>query len=331
MTYSFPGDEAVTPVLAQIYGIELTGPQRDRLRETRPDGVFLQRRNVETPEQVRDLAAALREAVGERLDVAVAHEGGAVTPFVRGVTPFPGPEALEAAGDAALARDVGRAMGAELSAMGISLNLVRDGGPMTDELRLGLRCAGVRSGPGPVTPASAPAPENGHAAALAEAVAAAAVRVVRDPRGLLPIAAARRVGLLVPRLGDVADRLPIEDGLRGTASVVRPRVGAGAAVLEIGVQPDDASAALAAEWMATQELAVFFCFQARRFAGQRRLLDALAARCPRRIVVAIGDSGDEALAGEDATVVRSCGFQACQLASALRAIFVPPSASGKRR
>lgn len=314
----------------EFYGIEISESLIRDLRSRGSAGVRLLRRNVETPEQVKELTTALRKEMGAGFDVAVRHEGGAETPFVRGVTPFPGLEALEAAGDPALARDVGRAMGVELSAMGVSVNLLGDGGAMIEELKVGLRCSGIRSGSGPALAAPGGAPDEGQGAALADAVAAAAVRVDRDTRGLLPIVPGRRVGLLVPRLGDVADRLPIEDGLRPTASVLRPRVGAGVAVLEVAVQPDEASISLAAEWMAAQEIGIFLCFQARRFAGQRRLLEALAGGCPKRVVVTIGDSSDEALAGSDASVVRTCGFQACQLGAALRAIFAPPSGRGKR-
>ncbi|HVR82890.1 MAG TPA: glycoside hydrolase family 3 N-terminal domain-containing protein [Planctomycetota bacterium] len=321
----------MTDRLAEVYGIEATPVLLEGLREGRPTGVHLLRRNIESPEQVRQLSAAIRTQMGAGFDVAVRHEGGAVTPFVRGVTPFPGLEALEAASNAVLARDVGRAMGLELAAMGITLNLVSGSGPMAAELAVGLRSSGIKTGPEPVVPGPSRAQEPGEGAALASAVAEASLRLVRDPRKLFPIPPGRRVGLLIPRLGDVADRIPMEDALRGTASLIRPRVGASVAVLEIPVQPDERSVALAADWMETQEIAVFFCFQARRFAGQKRLLDAVAARCPRRLIVTIGDSTDQELAGGDASILRTCGFQGCQLTAALRAIFPPLSSGGKRK
>jgi hypothetical protein len=320
----------MTERLAEVYGIDATPSLLRELKDGGATGVHLLRRNVESPGQVRELAGALREALGASFDVAVRHEGGTVTPFVRGVTPFPGPEALEAAANPSLARDVGRAMGAELAEMGITVNLIAERGPMTKELAVGLRCSGVRAGPGPVVAGPARGRDEAEGAALAAAVAEGSLRVVRDPQSLIPLAAGRRVGLLVPRLGDVADRFPVEEGLRSTASVIRPRVGASVAVLEVAVQPDEASIALAAEWMATQEVAVFFCFDAQRFAGQRRLLEAVSSGCPRRIVVTIGPSADESLAGADASVVRACGFQACQLTAALRAIFPPATGRGKR-
>jgi hypothetical protein len=222
-------------------------------------------------------------------------------------------------------------MGSELSAMGVSANLVNGSGPMALEFAVGLRCSGIKAGPGPVVPAGPRTIDETEAAALAVAVAEGAVRVARDPLKLLPIAQGRSVGLLVPRLGDVADRLPIEVGLRSTASLLRPRVGAGVAVLETAIQPDERSVAMAVDWMATQDIAVFLCFAAGRFPGQRRLLDALAQRCPRRVIVTIGDTADEMRAGTDAAIVRTCGFQACQLVSALRTIFAPAPSASKRK
>ncbi|HLY08187.1 MAG TPA: hypothetical protein VKW04_02670, partial [Planctomycetota bacterium] len=207
----------MTDRLAEFYGIDATPSLLQDLRDSRPTGVHLRRRNIETPDQVRELAAALRAEWGPSFDIAVRHEGGQVTPFVRGVTAFPGLEALEAAASPVLARDVGRAMGSELAEMGVSRNLVSGDGPMAAELAVGLRCSGIKAGPGPIIPSPPRAREDGEGAGLAAAVAKASLKIVRDPGALIPVRSGRRVGLLIPRLGDVADRIPVEDGLRGTA------------------------------------------------------------------------------------------------------------------
>ncbi len=167
----------MTAALAEIFGIETTPDLLRELRAARPSGVRLLRRNIETPEQVRDLAGSLRAELGAGLEIAVRHEGGTTTPFVRGVTPFPGLEALETAENPGLARDVGRAMGNELSAMGITMNLVEGTGVMTDELALGMRCVGIKAGTGPVVAGGVREPDDAEAAALALAVAEAAVRI----------------------------------------------------------------------------------------------------------------------------------------------------------
>jgi hypothetical protein len=319
------------PDFAEIYGIEATPELVRELRAAQPSGIHLIRRNIESPDQVRELVETLTRELGGDLEFAVRHEGGAVTPFVRGVTAFPGLEALEEAANPGLARDVGRAMGNELAAMGITVNLVPESGPMASELAVGLRCVGVKVGVGPVVAAGAKEPDESEGAALAAAVAEAALRVERDPQKLLPLPSGSRVGLLVPRLGDVADRLPIADDLRMTAALLRPGVGASVAVLEVAVQPDDKTVAMAAEWMAAQEAGVFFCFDAGRFEGQRRLLEAVASRCGRLIVAVIGNSGDRGLVGERSSLVRTCGFQACQLKAALDAILQSAGTAAKRK
>src|SRR5882672_6044216 len=264
MPDALPTDDRATPVIAQFHGIHVTPALIDPLKAGKPDGVLLRRRNIETPEQVRQLCTTLKRELGEHLLIAVRHEGGVETPFVRGVTAFPGLEALEAAANPVLARDVGRAMGAELAALGIGMNLVPTDGPMAAELCVGLRCSGIKVGDGATVPPAPRSAEDGDHALLASVVAEAALRVVRDPGKLLPVPPGTRAGLLIPRLGEVAHRLPIEESLRMTAGLIRPQVGASVAVLEIGVEPDANAAELALEWMAGQDLAVVFAFELAR-------------------------------------------------------------------
>jgi len=321
----------VIPDFAEMYGIDATSELLRELRAAHPSGIHLLRRNIETPEQVRELVRTLTRELGDGLDFAVRHEGGAETPFVRGVTAFPGVEALEIAANPVLAREVGRAMGNELAAMGITVNLVDESGPMASEMAIGLRCMGIKVGVGAVVPDAAREPDEAEGAALAADVAREALRVGRDPHLLLPLPSGCRAGLLVPRLADVADRLPIPVDLRATAALLRPRIGASVGVLEVAVQPDERAVGMAVDWAAAQDVAVFLCFDAHRFAGQRRLLEALGSRCGRLIVATIGNSADADIAGERATIVRTCGFQVSQLLAALDSIFETAAALGKQR
>ena len=319
------------PDFAEMYGIESTPELVRELRAAHPSGIHLLRRNIETPDQVRELVRTLTQELGDGLDFAVRHEGGASTPFVRGVTAFPGLEALEAAANPVLAREVGRTMGIELGSMGITVNLVSETGPMAAELAVGLRCVGIKVGVGAVLSGGPREPDEAEGAALAADVAQEALHIGRDPLQLLPLASGRRVGLIVPRLGDVADRIPVPEDLRMTAALLRPKIGASVGVLEVAVQPDDKTVQMAAAWMAAQEAGVFLCFDAQRFAGQRRLLEALSARCDQLVVVTIGNSADAELVGARASVVRTCGFQACQLRAALDSIFESAVPAAKQK
>jgi beta-N-acetylhexosaminidase len=79
--------------------------------------------NVETPAQVAAATAALRDAHADVL-VAIDEEGGDVTRLAHATgSPYPGNAALGAVGDVALTRRVYAAIGAELAALGITVDL----------------------------------------------------------------------------------------------------------------------------------------------------------------------------------------------------------------
>lgn len=86
-------------------------------------GVVLFARNVESRAQVAELTAALRTDRPE-LVVAVDEEGGDVTRLeAASGSSFPGNWALGVVDDPALTESVGTAMGADLAAVGVNLNL----------------------------------------------------------------------------------------------------------------------------------------------------------------------------------------------------------------
>ncbi|MFI6824027.1 glycoside hydrolase family 3 protein [Micromonospora sp. NPDC050187] len=79
--------------------------------------------NVETPAQVAAATAALRDARTDVL-VAIDEEGGDVTRLAHATgSPYPGNAALGAVGDVALTRRVYAAIGAELAALGVTVDL----------------------------------------------------------------------------------------------------------------------------------------------------------------------------------------------------------------
>jgi beta-N-acetylhexosaminidase len=85
-------------------------------------GVVLFRRNVSSASQVRALSASLVRAAADSPLIAVDQEGGRVARLREGVIQLPPMRALGAHGDASLTRAAARALGEELSALGINLN-----------------------------------------------------------------------------------------------------------------------------------------------------------------------------------------------------------------
>ena len=69
----------MTPAIFSFSGLRLTDDERALFRETDPAGYILFGRNVDTPEQLRELTDSLREIHGrDRLFVCIDQEGGRV-------------------------------------------------------------------------------------------------------------------------------------------------------------------------------------------------------------------------------------------------------------
>ncbi len=123
------GGPAPACVFPGFHGLEAP----DWLRRLAADGlggVVLFARNIRDPEQLGALTASLRAERPELL-IAVDEEGGDVTRLeaARGSS-FPGNLALGAADDAELTRRVAAAIGGELAAVGVNLDLA----PVADVL-----------------------------------------------------------------------------------------------------------------------------------------------------------------------------------------------------
>ncbi len=125
------GDVAAEAVLGRLMlafeGLELPAHAVERLGSRPAAGVTLFRYfNVASAGQVRELTASHQRAAAAGgwpgpLLVAADQEGGQLLALGEDSTPFPGNMALGAAGDAELARRVGRAIGLEALAMGVNV------------------------------------------------------------------------------------------------------------------------------------------------------------------------------------------------------------------
>jgi len=99
-----------------------TGPALERLREVRPGGLVLFRRNVESASQVHALVLALRREAGEpRLPVALDQEGGRVDRLAPLLGPSPPARRLAREGPAA-ARAFGALTARALRYLGVNVD-----------------------------------------------------------------------------------------------------------------------------------------------------------------------------------------------------------------
>lgn len=106
-------------ILGGIAGPDLTTAERDFFRAADPWGFILFGRNIDTPERLRRLTGALREAVGRDAPVLIDQEGGRVQRMrAPHWTNWPAPLDQAANGDRAIWLHH-HLMAAELQAMGI--------------------------------------------------------------------------------------------------------------------------------------------------------------------------------------------------------------------
>ena len=105
-----------------VSGPALTADDRELL-EAGLGGVVLFSRNVRSPEQLRELTAAIRAAASNPVVVSIDQEGGHIIRIGEPLTRLPSPMAIGATGNARLAWAVARASAAELADCGIDVVL----------------------------------------------------------------------------------------------------------------------------------------------------------------------------------------------------------------
>lgn len=116
------------PVMLDVEGTALSPADRDLLMEPAVGGVILFTRNYESPRQLADLVAEIRNLRSPPLLVAVDHEGGRVQRFRDGFSRIPPMQKLgheyDQDEDRArnLARTIGWLVGSELRSVGVDLS-----------------------------------------------------------------------------------------------------------------------------------------------------------------------------------------------------------------
>ncbi len=113
--------------MVSLYGSQLTDVGHDFLQRWQPGVVALFGNNAGAPQQVTALTNAFQQTItdagGLPLLIAVDQEGGLIAHLTDGFTTFPAPMLITATGDPELAYAVGEAIGRELAAVGINMNL----------------------------------------------------------------------------------------------------------------------------------------------------------------------------------------------------------------
>ena len=106
--------------MIDIEGVDLTEPEREKIKHPNTGAVILFSRNYEQPEQLAALTKAIRNARQGSILIAVDQEGGRVQRFKEGFTRLPPAGRYADAPD--LAESAGWLMAAELLAVGVDFS-----------------------------------------------------------------------------------------------------------------------------------------------------------------------------------------------------------------
>jgi beta-N-acetylhexosaminidase len=124
--------------VGQFFYIGLPGPEldaeaRELIQEVQPGGVIIFGRNVQGPQQLRDLLDGVRELLPTVPLLGVDQEGGLVDRLRKISTPMPSARTIREHGDLAGARALGRITGEALRLLGFNMNFAPVMSIMTDE------------------------------------------------------------------------------------------------------------------------------------------------------------------------------------------------------
>ncbi len=114
-------------------GTKLDDEARALIQEVQPGGVIIFGRNVESPQQLRDLLDGVRELLPTDPLLGIDQEGGLVDRLRKISTPMPSARTIREHGDLAGARALGRITGEALRLLGFNMNFAPVMSIMTDE------------------------------------------------------------------------------------------------------------------------------------------------------------------------------------------------------
>jgi beta-N-acetylhexosaminidase len=108
------------PVMLDVEGLTLAAHEIDKIRHSNTGAVILFARNYDSPEQVTELIASIRNARGGAILIAVDQEGGRVQRFQSGFTRLPPASRYQEKPE--LAEAAGWLMASELLAVGVDFS-----------------------------------------------------------------------------------------------------------------------------------------------------------------------------------------------------------------
>lgn len=165
-------------------------------------------------------------------------------------------------------------------------------------------------------PRPGPMPKAQNALALDIARQAAVIRQGAVPLPL-PLAG-KRLAVLWPDFREVKDRFTFEGGPEAPFKRLKARLSKWPAKIEFKLAPVASDKSIPA---VEADLVIFFCFEAMRFPGQKRAVEALRKFAPRKLAACLlRNPWDEGLLDLEVTTVHAYGYRDCQMRAILEVL-----------
>jgi hypothetical protein len=169
-------------------------------------------------------------------------------------------------------------------------------------------------------PKRLPAPDD----ELALRISRSAVEIAN--KGALPLPLllnGQKVAALWPDLREVGERFTFEGGPEAPFKRLKARLSRWPAKVSYALTPVVSEKSLKPALAAAEksEITLFFCFEAMRFPGQKRTLEALQKAVSNKLVVCLlRNPWDRELLKPQVTAIHAYGYRDCQVRAMLEAI-----------
>lgn len=156
--------------------------------------------------------------------------------------------------------------------------------------------------------------------ALARKVASASIRILRDPKRLVPFRG-RSALWLFPNISSLQAAMALEEDLLAEGKFWRERLPKWVEIFIYSMNPSEVEVRTLAERAAGAEAAILWCFDTQLYPEQRALVSAVQGRARSLVFVPMRNPSDAEQALEGATVMTAFGWRKVQLEALAKYLF----------
>jgi beta-N-acetylhexosaminidase len=147
------------------------------------------------------------------------------------------------------------------------------------------------------------------------------VQIIQDEKKLLPLASGpQNITVIFPQFSRLDAKIMIEQEVLDEKEFLKnefQKFVLTPAVQIVGIEPSDEEIQQAMDLAASSYLTIFFCYDARLYPSNQKLLESLQAAAPKLVVSLLRDPYDAAFLKPGVACLTDFGWRACQIKAAI--------------